>query len=263
MSGVCPCWVTHNWLSPIHVPMPSTTAKTAGLPSVHWRHRAWVAASLVGSNWVMIGLMVRPLMPPAWLICFTKSLIDVICSLYSLSCEKPSRPARLLMATTGKTTLMLDAVTPRLLVLAELGGEAPVDLDDAASAAPADPAPPGLPEGAKATQATRPTTTATTMRTVRTCTAAGRRRKRRQDRPSGARGFRARRRVVLPLRVPMLILLRRGRPHRAPPGDRRRRGRSDRMPSRPRRSHQGRRPAPSGQRGPPRAVPRPPPTPAP
>jgi len=26
-SGVWPCWATHSWLSPVHVPTPSTTAK--------------------------------------------------------------------------------------------------------------------------------------------------------------------------------------------------------------------------------------------
>src|SRR5580698_4260495 len=142
--------------------MPSTTAKTAGLPWVHCWHSACMLASLVGSNWVMIGLILRPLMPPLLLIWFTKRWIAGICSLYSLSSAKPSFPARLLMATTGKTTLMVVAVTPRVLVLAWLGGVALVL--DATSAAPASlPDPPGVPAGARTSQAMSPTTMAMMM----------------------------------------------------------------------------------------------------
>src|SRR5580658_8504531 len=124
MSGVWPCWATQSWLSPNQEPMPSRTAKVAGLPWVHCLQSDCMLASLVGSNCTMIGLIVRPLIPPALLILSTKRWIAGICSLYSLSSAKPSFPARLLMATTGKTTLMLVALTPRLLVLAWLGGEA-------------------------------------------------------------------------------------------------------------------------------------------
>src|ERR1700749_2132777 len=133
-SGVCPCWATQSWLSPSQVPMPSTTAKAAGLPWVHCLQSDCMLASLVGSNCTMIGLILRPLMPPALLILFTKRWIAGICSLYSLSSAKPSFPARLLMATTGNTTLMLVAVTPRVLVLAWLGGVALVLLLVATSA---------------------------------------------------------------------------------------------------------------------------------
>src|SRR5271156_3160134 len=145
-------------------------------------------ASLVGSNWTMIGLILRPLMPPALLIWFTKRWIAGTCSLYSLSSAKPSLPARLFMATTGKTTLMVVGVTPRLLVLACVTGVALV-LDEATSAAPALPDPPGVPVGARTSQATSPTTMAMMMSAVRTCVARGRRRMRRHDRPNGARGW--------------------------------------------------------------------------
>src|ERR1700684_2668637 len=170
-SGVWPCWATQSWLSPSQVPTPSITAKTAGLPCVHCLHSDCMLASLVGSNWTMIGLILRPLMPPALLIWFTYRWVAGICSVYSLSSAKPSLPARLLMATTGKTTLMLVAVTPRVLVLAWLGAVAV--LLDVTSGAPAPPPPPGVPDGASTSQATRPTTIATIMRAVRTCTARG------------------------------------------------------------------------------------------
>ena len=88
------------------------------------------------------------------------------------------------MATTGNTTLMDVAETPRELVLAWLTG---VTADVDVSAAPATPPPP--PEGASRSHATRKTTMATTTRTVRTCMARGRRRNRRQERPSTATGL--------------------------------------------------------------------------
>jgi len=71
INGVCPCWATHSWSSPSQVPMPSTTAKTGGLPSVHCRHSARVAPVLLGSNCTIIGLIMRPLIPPALLIWLT------------------------------------------------------------------------------------------------------------------------------------------------------------------------------------------------
>jgi len=50
----------------------------------------------------------------------------LVCSPYSASSANPSFPARELSDTSGKTTLMLFAVTPRDEVLAELTGEGPV-----------------------------------------------------------------------------------------------------------------------------------------
>jgi hypothetical protein len=47
----------------------------------------------------------------------------LVCSPNSTSEAKPSCPAREPRDTTGKTTLMLVAVTPRLEVLAELTGD--------------------------------------------------------------------------------------------------------------------------------------------
>ena len=38
--GVWPCWVMQSWLTPSHVPSPSRTAKTGGLPWVHCLHSA-------------------------------------------------------------------------------------------------------------------------------------------------------------------------------------------------------------------------------
>ncbi len=130
------------------------------------------------------------------------------CSLYSLSAEKPSLPARLLMATTGKTTLISVLETPRVLVLACPTGVA-VELDELwTSAAPATPEPPGVPDGAKASQTTRPTTMATTMTAVRICMARGRRRRRRHDRPIGAAGFHIARCPSAPALASMVTLLR-------------------------------------------------------
>src|SRR6202020_3630088 len=115
-------------------------------------------------------VILRPWLRHASLVGFRYRWIAGICSLYSLSSAKPSFPARLLMATTGKTTLMLVAVTPRVLVLAWETGVAVV-LDDPNSAAPALPDPPGVPAGARTSQAMSPTTTA--RRGVRTCLAGG------------------------------------------------------------------------------------------
>src|ERR1700691_2826655 len=144
----------------------------------------------------MIGLILRPLMPPLLLIWFTYRWIAGICWLYSLSWAKPSFPARLLMATIGKTTLMLVAVTPRVLVLAWETGVAVVL--DAHSAAPALADPPGVPAGARTSQAMSPTTMAMTMR-------AGR-----QDRPNGARGWNAPRCAETSMLASIFTLLRGG-----------------------------------------------------
>src|ERR1700722_9054887 len=166
------------------------------------------------------------------------------------------------MATTGKTTLIEVAVTPRVLVLAWLTGVGAAldwaELDCVAtSAAPAVPPPPGVPEGASISQAMSATTMATTMIAVRICMARGRRRSRRHERPSAAAGCRTPRRVATSIVASIVTLLRYGL---LPPGRFRQ---SDLRPSRPRRSHQGRRPEPSDLRGPPRAARRPPPGPTP
>ncbi len=71
MKGVWPSWVTQSWLSPVQSPIPSSTVKAAGDPSVQVLQSARMFDSLVGSNVVMMGLILRPLMPPASLICLT------------------------------------------------------------------------------------------------------------------------------------------------------------------------------------------------
>ena len=109
--------------------------------------------------------------------------------MYSLSSANPSCPASLLMATTGKTTLMACAVTPRVLVLAWLTGVGADEAETGTTAAPAPSGEPGVPDGARASQTISPTTTASTMSTVRICMARGRRRRRRQLRPSGRSGL--------------------------------------------------------------------------
>ena len=115
----------------------------------------------VGSKVTIIGLMLRPWIPPAWLIWLTKRWMALVWSPYSLSSDRPSRPAMLLSEMTGKTTLMAWAETPRVLVLAWLTG---VTVAAAAvtgtSLAPAPCAEPGVPDGAITIQMTRPTTTA-------------------------------------------------------------------------------------------------------
>src|SRR5580658_6934768 len=129
MKGVWPSWVMQSSLSPVQSPRPSNTAKTAGDPSVHFLHRARIDASLVGSKLTMIGLIFRPLIPPVSLICLTKSVMAFFCSPNSASSANPTCPANELSDTTGKTTLILDLLTPRDEVLAvrtELS--APVDV---------------------------------------------------------------------------------------------------------------------------------------
>ena len=71
MNGVWPSWVMQSWSSPVQSPIPSSTAKAAGDPSVQVLHRARISDSLVGSKVVMIGLILRPLIPPASLIWLT------------------------------------------------------------------------------------------------------------------------------------------------------------------------------------------------
>ena len=112
MSGVWPCWVTQSWLSPVQVPMPSTTANTAGLPWVHCWQSDCMLALLAGSKLTMIGLILRPLMPPR-----VVDLVDVEVDgrrllVVLLVLANPNRPASLLTATTGNTTLMVVAGDP-------------------------------------------------------------------------------------------------------------------------------------------------------
>src|SRR6202050_2680701 len=110
-------------LSPVQSPMPSRTANAAGEPSVQVLQSARISVSLVGSKLVMMGLIFRPLIPPLLLIWLTKSSMALVCSPYSASSANPSCPASELSDTSGKTTLMLCAVTPRYEVLAELTAE--------------------------------------------------------------------------------------------------------------------------------------------
>src|SRR5581483_6487747 len=116
----------------------------------------------------------------------------------STSPAKPSWPERLLRFTTGNTTLIDFALTPRVLVLAWSTGvpAAPSAVRAATSWGPepagaetlgrlADPERPGGPVGvlggALATYATRPPTVPSATATVRSCMARGRRRKRRAE----------------------------------------------------------------------------------
>ena len=84
-------------------------------------------ASLVGSKKVMMGLILRPLIPPLLLISFTKRLIALPCSVYSTSPANPSSAESACRFTTGNTTLISVAVTPRALVLALVTGVGPDD----------------------------------------------------------------------------------------------------------------------------------------
>src|SRR5579862_5956173 len=111
----------HNWLSPVQVPTPSSTAKAGELPSVQSLHSDRISASLVGSKLTICGSIIRPWMPPASLISFTKSLIALVCSLYSMSPANPKLDASDDKLDSGKTTLMLWAVTPAVLELACTG----------------------------------------------------------------------------------------------------------------------------------------------
>ncbi len=173
--GVSPSWVTHSSLSPDQSPTPSSTAKAAGEPSVQVLHRARMADSLVGSKLAMMGLIFRPLMPPALLIWLTKSWMALVCSPYSASLANPILPASEVSATTGSTRLMVCWVTPREDVLAWPTGVGPEPVE------PDDPSPDaaavGVLEGAAATQATAPTTMAPTMASVRSWVERGRRTK--------------------------------------------------------------------------------------
>ena len=71
MKGVWPSWVMQSWSSPVQSPIPSSTAKAAGEPSVQVLHSARIWVSLVGSKVVMMGLILRPLIPPESLTCLT------------------------------------------------------------------------------------------------------------------------------------------------------------------------------------------------
>ena len=118
IKGVWPSWVMHSWLSPVQVPIPSSTAKTGSPPSVHCLHRARIPVSLVGSKLTMSASIFLPWIPPLSLISLTKSLIALDCSLYSTSPAKPKLDASDDRFETGNTTLMLLLVTPASLALA-------------------------------------------------------------------------------------------------------------------------------------------------
>ena len=62
--GVWPSRVMQSSLTPCHVPSPSRTANTGGVPWVHCLHNARCSATFVGSKLSIIGLIFRPLMPP-------------------------------------------------------------------------------------------------------------------------------------------------------------------------------------------------------
>ena len=66
--GVWPWRVTQSWLTPSKVPSPSRTANTGGLPWVHCLHSDSSSSGFVGSKLTIIGLILRPLIPPASLI---------------------------------------------------------------------------------------------------------------------------------------------------------------------------------------------------
>src|SRR6202035_1587672 len=132
MKGVLPSWATQSWSAPVQAPSPSSTAKAAGLPWVQSLQSERMDCSSVGSNMEMMALILRPLIPPVVLMLLTKRLMALTCSPYSASSAKPNRPCNEFRLTTGKTTLMLVLVTPRVLVLAWLTG---------VGAAPATPTP--------------------------------------------------------------------------------------------------------------------------
>src|SRR5579864_527522 len=164
----------HSWLSPVHVPTPSRTAKAGVPPSIQSLHRARIWVSLVGSKLTMEASILRPLMPPASLMSLTKRSIALVCSEYSTSPAKPKLAASDDRLETGKTTLMLRAVTPALLVLAwtatgtllGVDGGVPELLDDPMVAASA-----------------MPTTSTTAVAAETICTTPERRRNRRHDLP--------------------------------------------------------------------------------
>src|SRR5580700_5157063 len=113
----------------------------------------------------MIGLILRPLMPPAALIWFTYTWMALSCCPNSGSDEMSNWPDTLESEITGKTTLMAWAVTPRVLVLAWSTGVG-VGVDEAEADTTAAPAPsgdPGVPDGASVSQTIRPTITASTI----------------------------------------------------------------------------------------------------
>src|ERR1700676_3800700 len=106
----------HSSLSPVHEPSPSSTANTGGLPSVHCLHKARMADSLVGSMFTIMGRILRPLMPPASLMAFTKVWMAAFWTPNSVSPENPKLEANDVRLEIGKTTLMEVAFTPRVLV---------------------------------------------------------------------------------------------------------------------------------------------------
>ena len=123
------------------------------------------------------GLILRPLIPPESLIWLTNRLIAFVCSLYSRSPEKPRLEESAVRLEIGNATVIVDDVTPTLLVLAfwsalMVGGV----VDPVAS----------LPFGEEPEVAAyaMPTTTTMVNIPVATRTPSGLRWKRRHDRPS-------------------------------------------------------------------------------
>ena len=126
MKGVWPSWVMQSSLSPVQSPMPSNTAKAAGDPSVQVLHSARIDVSLVGSKVVMIGLIFRPLIPPA-----VVDLLDEELDGLGLLSELGVLGESLLSGQRVEGHHREDdidgrcVVTPRDEVLAELTGEGP------------------------------------------------------------------------------------------------------------------------------------------
>ena len=75
-----------------------------------------MADSLVGSKFTMMGLILRPLIPPASLMSLTKVWMAAFWAPNSVSPSKPKFDARLARFDTGKATVIELAVTPRVLV---------------------------------------------------------------------------------------------------------------------------------------------------
>ncbi len=122
----------------------------------------------------MSASIMRPWIPPASLISLTKSLMALVCSLYSTSPANPKFDANAERLDTGKTTRMLWALTPALEVLAWTGLATVSVVVEA----------PGLADDPLPTATAMPTTRTATTATEVIWMLAGRRRNRRHDRPN-------------------------------------------------------------------------------
>ena len=71
IKGVWPCWVTQSWLRARPRPDAVDHGEDGRAALGPLLQSACMLASFVGSNWTIIGLILRPLMPPALLIWFT------------------------------------------------------------------------------------------------------------------------------------------------------------------------------------------------